>query len=152
MAQPKQVSRKRYTEFEGVRWNAFVELCHLTNIRELTPIQRNAHLVFAYLGEVYNGGHYQYFVNRGDYDHEDVVRALEEIGCHEHAANLAAALQEVVAHPIDSPESVEAFLTGTTERDFSSYDKVFNKVHLTLTPALSNYLDKHEGDFIRWVP
>jgi hypothetical protein len=152
MAEPKPVSRKRYAEFEGVRWNAFVELCHLTNIKELTSIQRTAHLVFLYSGELYNGGHYQYFVNKSHYDHKEVIRSLEQIGCSEHAANLAAALEEVTANPIDRPESVEDFLTGATDCDFSSYDKVFNKMHLTIDAALRNYLDKHEGDFIEWVP
>jgi hypothetical protein len=151
MAEPKQVSRKQYAEFKGVRWNAFVDLCYM-NIEELTSIQRTAHLVFLYSGEIYNGGHYQYFVNKGHYDHKQVIRSLDQIGCGEHAANLAAAFKHVTANPIDRPESVEDFLGGAADCDLSSYDEVFNKSHMTINTALGNYLDEHEVDFVEWVP
>src|SRR5213594_1326007 len=128
MAHPKTVSRKQAEESPHARWNALNDICGLSKIDDLTPIQRVAHLAWWYMGEVYNGGHYQYFVNKGHYDHQEVIRALQEIGCNEHAANLAAALKEITAHPIDRPESVEDFLTGAVDCDLSSYDRVFNKM------------------------
>ena len=152
MAHRKKLSRKQAAESRHARWNALNDLCGLSKIDDLTPIQRVAHLAWWYMGEVFNGGHYQYFVNKGHYNHQEVIRALEEIGCSEHATNLAAALKEIIAHPIDQTESVDEFLTGAVARDLSGYDDVFNKMPYTIDTGLREYLDKHEGEFIEWVP
>jgi Domain of unknown function (DUF4375) len=46
-------------------WNAFVDLLAMEAYQDLTPEQRAAHLVFWYEHEVQNGGHLQFFENRG---------------------------------------------------------------------------------------
>src|SRR5258708_11795561 len=93
MASREQESRKRYSEWPGIRWNVFVHVC-FSNIEDLTPAQRVGHLVFLYSSEVYNGGHYQYFVNKGHWDHAEVVCALETIGAADYAANLVGLLKK----------------------------------------------------------
>jgi len=46
-------------------WNACVDLLATEDYRDLGKEQRPAHLVFWYESEVQNGGHLQYFENRG---------------------------------------------------------------------------------------
>ena len=46
-------------------WNAFVDLIAVESYEQLSPVQRMAHLAFWYDSEVQNGGHGQYFENRG---------------------------------------------------------------------------------------
>ncbi len=57
-------------------------------------MQRVAHLAYWYMSEVYNGGHYQYFINKSSYDHGEVIRALQEIGASEHAASLSCRAED----------------------------------------------------------
>ena len=47
---------------------------------DLTPEQRRAHLVFWYESEMQNGGHLQYFENRGAEHLEETVYALGLLG------------------------------------------------------------------------
>jgi hypothetical protein len=152
MVRAKPVSRKEFAKFAGARWNAMNDICALSDIKDLTPVQRVAHLCYWYMSEVYNGGHYQYFVNKHAYDHMEVVRALEAIGAAEQATSLAAALKAVTASPVGEPQTVEQFLAGEETANLASYDAAFYKCKRTIESCLKNYLDKHEEDFIEWTP
>ena len=152
MAERRPVSRTEFAKFKGVRWNAMNDICALSRTEDLTPVQRVAHLAYWYMSEVYNGGHYQYFINKSSYDHGEVIRALEEIGASEHAASLAAALKTVTASPAGSPRTVEQFLAGQTTVDLSIYDTAFNKCSRKVEDSLEDFLDKHEQEFIVWTP
>ena len=46
MASPTKVSRKAFEEFDGVRWNAMNDMLPLSDISDLTPTQRAAHLAY----------------------------------------------------------------------------------------------------------
>jgi hypothetical protein len=151
MVAPKPISRRRFVEFPGVRWNAFNEIC-FSDIAELTAVQRRAHLISLYSSEVYNGGHYQYFVNKSHWDHVEVIRALNEIGATDYATNLAAALNDVNASPIAWPESVGQFLAGQTDHDLTLYDKAFFKCSRKIEAWLKDYLDRYEYEFVVWIP
>src|SRR6266478_6325346 len=73
MVRANSVSRKEFAKFAGARWNAMNDICALSDIKDLTPVQRVAHLCYWYMSEVYNGGHYQYFVNKRAYDHMEFI-------------------------------------------------------------------------------
>src|SRR5712691_6060097 len=61
-------------------WNAFVDLLAVEDYRDLTPEQRAAHLVFWYESEVQNGGHFQFFENRGTEQLGETIEALGLLG------------------------------------------------------------------------
>ena len=46
-------------------WNAFIDPLAMEAYEDLSPVQSVAHLDFWYDAEVQNGGHDQYFENRG---------------------------------------------------------------------------------------
>ena len=102
--------------------------------------------------EVYNGGHYQYFVNRSACNHQEVMAALTTIGAWEHAANLAEALKTVGANPILIPRIAEEFLTEESAADLSRYDAEFGNCKQTIEACLADYLDKHEAELVNWTP
>src|SRR5437016_4501842 len=61
-------------------WNSFVNLLAKHSYEELSAEQRPAHLVFWYESEVQNGGHLQYFENRGVEHLAKTIAALGLIG------------------------------------------------------------------------
>jgi len=103
MASPTKVSRKAFEEFDGVRWNAMNDMLPLSDLSDLTPTQRAAHLAYWYMSEVYNGGHEQFLTNHAELDHSEVVRALEAVGPVEQAGILADMLRAITVSPPDAP-------------------------------------------------
>jgi hypothetical protein len=99
LASPTKVSRKAFEEFDGVRWNAMNDMMSLSDIQDLTPIQRAAHLAYWYMSEVYNGGHEQFISNHADLDHFEVILALETVGAAEQAGILRDFLNAVTGPP-----------------------------------------------------
>ena len=152
MANPTKVSRKAFEEFDGVRWNTMNDMCALSDINDLASVQRVAHLAYWYMSEVENGGHYQYFLNKVHFDHDEVIRALEAIGATEHAIILSGALKTVRATPLGTPQTVEQYLEGEEAADLSGYDMAFGGCKRSVFQCLQDYLDKHEGEFVEWTP
>ena len=152
MANPTKVSRKAFEEFDGVRWNAMNDMCALSDVNQLTPAQRAAHLAYWYMNEVENGGHYQYFLNKAHFNHDEVINALTAIGATDHVIILIDALKAVSATPLRDPQTVEEHLEGEEEADLSRYDMAFAVCHRSVFQCLEDYLDKHEEEFIEWTP
>lgn len=61
----RKLSRAMLSQKPYEVWNAFVDLLAMENYTDLDEVQRAAHLCFWYDSEVQNGGHLQYFANRG---------------------------------------------------------------------------------------
>jgi hypothetical protein len=149
---PTKVSRKAFEQFDGVRWNTMNDMCALSDINNLTPVQRVAHLAYWYMSEVENGGHYQYFLKKADYDHYEVVRALEATGAAEQVVILSDALKTVRATPLGTPQTVAQYLEAEEAADLSRYDTAFADCKRSVFECLQDHLDKHEGEFIEWTP
>ena len=67
-------------------WNAFVDLLAEESYQDLNDVQRVAHLCFWYDSEVQNGGHLQYFENRGITLLDETLSALLLLGAEcQHA-------------------------------------------------------------------
>ena len=137
--------------FEGERWNAMNDLLALSELEDLTPIQRKAHLAYWYMSEVYNGGHWQYFCNKVHYDHEEVVESLLAVGAKEQAEILEKALAGF-SQDIRYPETVEEFIAGYDEVDMHDLDTAFGSCTKKIEDCLEDYLDRYESEFIEWTP
>jgi len=152
MASPIKVSRKAFEEFDGVRWNAMNDMLSISDISDLTPTQRAAHLAYWYMSEVYNGGHEQFLTNHAELDHFEVVRALEAVGAVEQAGILADMLRAVTVSPTGAPRTVLHYLEHGPGIDSSRHDAVFGSCKRSVETCLEDYLDKHESEFIEWTP
>ena len=129
-----------------------IDICALSDIRELTPVQQMAHLAFWYMSAVYNGGHYQYLVNKREFDHQQVVEALQVIGATEQASILSDVIEAVRAMPIGCPQNVEEYLSTEKIANLSEFDSRFYDCQRSIEACLQDYLDKHEAEFIEWIP
>jgi hypothetical protein len=119
--------------------------------KHCTPIQRTAWLASVYSNEIYNGGHWQYFCNQAVLDHNEVVQALRDIGADEQAEIFT---QAMVKLPRDllRPKSAEDFVAGYDEVNMGDLDNAFYNPSKPIEKCLEEYLDKHEAEFIEWVP
>ena len=156
MTAPRQVSRQAFEAFDGVRWNAYVDLLAMSDLAELTPLQRVAHLAFWYDSEVQNGGHDQYFANKASFDQAEVAQALETLGavCHAGVLRRAWAFAEQAAEL--APDDYREFDAWNESygygRQLLEFDLEYGACSPELSPPLlESYLDAHESEFIDWV-
>ena len=130
-------------------WNAFVDLLAFTDHECLAPEQRPAHWVFWYESEVQNGGHFQYFENRGTVHLGVTLEALELLGatCQQRVLQAAGALW--LSDPRPPVETVDEFCEQALEGEFDSYDARFHDCSPSLLECLETHLQHHRDLFVR---
>lgn len=138
----RRLTRKEAANPNNV-WNAFVDLLAIQKHESLAPEQPPAHLVFWYESEVQNGGHLQYFENRGTDLLGDTIAALEQLGarCQMQVLEKAAALWRSALRP--RIQSAEEFCDLALEGKFESLDAEF----FACAPTLQQVLEQHLADF-----
>jgi hypothetical protein len=90
-------------------WNAYVDLLTMEEHDRLAPEQRPAHLVFWYESEVQNGGHFQYFENRGTEHLDATVEALGLLGATCQQQILREAGEQWLSRSSTSVKTAEEF-------------------------------------------
>jgi len=134
-------------DLKATIWNAFVELLAMSDESELNADQRPAQLVYWYESEVQNGGHLQYFLNRGPAEARKAVVALRDLGASAHAKNLAVALERWLSLGHRSPSLVDEFIEEAIEGEFTSFNNEFS-VAVPLIDVLQRHLDKNQERFV----
>ncbi len=104
------------------------------------------------MSEVYNGGHYQYFTNKVCFDHLEVLNSLEVLGATEQAQILREALRMNPVTPETIARNVEEFIQGYQDTDLGRFDKAFYRCKTKIEDYLGAYLDRHESEFVQWIP
>lgn len=144
----RTVSRDDLTKNPKAVWNAYVDLLAMSDSSELNEAQRPAFLVFWYESEVQNGGHLQYFLNRGFGDVDETVQALQLLDAVEQAGILQQAADIWRSKASTAPTSVEEYVDEALEFEFEDLDRRFYECELELSTALENHLTEHESVFI----
>jgi hypothetical protein len=129
-------------------WNGFVWLLATTAYENLKPSQRPAHLVFWYESEVQNGGHLQYFLNRGDGRGQETVEALRALGADIQARILDQALARWGSSERRAPADACEYVEVAREGEFDAFDEAFHACAPNLIDVLSRHLAEHESEFI----
>jgi len=129
-------------------WNAFVDLLAMSKLDELEPRQRAAHLAFWYDSEIQNGGHLQYFANRGLEVVPETVRSLKTLGAHAQADILAEAHRLAAEQEWDTVTSVEDFVAESLEGGFSRFDDLYQSCAPTVLAVLEEHLEHHKEWYI----
>jgi hypothetical protein len=127
----------------GLIWNAFIDLISIEDYANLSPLQRKAHLAFWYEDEVQNGGHGQYFENRGTKQLGETVAALTDLGLSCHAGVLSRA---VTALPALDPQS--DWESVVEEGFIEELDKAFNACTPTIIEALEQHLAANRDEYV----
>jgi hypothetical protein len=149
---PLSVSRTAAAADPYLVWNTFVKLCFL-GTEDYTPAQRIAHLAFLYDAEVQNGGHYQYFENKGLAAARETMLALDRLGARSLMSILEGAVRKYEEinpeeHKVGSPEE---FIEGALEGHYEDFDAAYSRCTPTLEEFLKTCLDSHFAEFIVWI-
>ena len=137
------LERARLQEEPHLVWNAFIDLLAMEEYDDLTSVQRKAHLAFWYDAEVQNGGHGQYFENRGVSRLAETVAALRDLGLPRQAQVLARA---VTAFAAASPGAdwVDALQEGFIDE----LDAEFHRCAPRVTEGLERHLASHADEYV----
>jgi len=128
-------------------WNAFVDFLAMSEPNDLSPEQRPAQLVFWYESEVQNGGHLQYFLNRGLEEAREAVRALLQLGASSHSSVLESAIGRWSAVARTAPVSAEDYVEEALQDEFEQFDKEFFAAQ-PLQEVLERHLNENRGLFV----
>lgn len=137
------VCRDDLARLPYLTWNAFVDLLASAEYDGLTRLQRPAWLAFWYDAEVQNGGHRQFFENRGTGCVEETVEALTRVGAAGQGTVLqrAAKLYETATRaPEGAAELTEAL---------DAFDRDYHRCNPEVHEVLESYLEDHLEGFVR---
>jgi hypothetical protein len=140
---------KQEVESEPFRvWNAYVDILAMERFSELSAEQRPAHLIFWYESEVQNGGHFQYFENRGTEHLAATIEALGLLGavCQQQVLREAGDLWLSRSRP--RVQTAQEFCDTALESEFAAFDSRFHKCSPSLQESLEAYLSHHQSLFV----
>ncbi len=118
----RKLDRRLLVERPRLEWNAFVHLLAMTRYEELDEVQRVAHLCFWYDAEVQNGGHLQYFENRGTTLVGATLGALTNLGAEGQRDILEGAVGVLGLKPRERLETVEDYVAAARTGEFAEFD------------------------------
>lgn len=152
IARPKKISRSKSDNSELAATFALIDLVSEYDYDELDAVQQVAHLVFYYEAEVDNGGHLQYFHNRGSDEAALTIKALQLIGAFEAAEILKEAVERHNAIGRHRARSLEEYHETEIQHEFLDLDNRFYKCRPGVSGPLEEYRRKNEHHFIEWLP
>lgn len=129
-------------------WNAFVNLLAMEDYQDLTPLQRAAHLVFWYENEVQNGGHLQFFENRGTVHLDETIDSLGLLGAVSHQQVLRDAGDLWLSRARSRIENVEEYCEAALEGEFAAIDIRFGQCDPPLQKKLEEFLRDYQSAFV----
>ncbi|QCR31148.1 DUF4375 domain-containing protein [Lysinibacillus sp. SGAir0095] len=144
----RTITKEMLNENPYEKWNQFIDLLAMEEYRDLTDIQKVAHLCFWYDSEVQNGGHLQYFLNRGTKLVQQSLDALKTIGANAQAHILTKAANTFNTMERARIDSVDEFIEVEEEGKFLELDLEYYQIEHTINDLLEQYLEKYETEFI----
>jgi hypothetical protein len=132
-------------------WNAYVDLLAMEPYEELAEDQRPAHLVFWYESEVQNGGHLQFFENRGTGHLSETIDALGLLGANCQRQILREAGDSFTGRERSRIASVEEFVAAARAGEFEVFDRRFYACSPSLQERLEAHLMLHQSRFVTVV-
>ena len=142
------ISSKQLETEPWLLWNAFISVI-ARDPKELTAEQRAAALVFGYDSEVQNGGHLQYFENRGTTHLQETIAALGELGAYGQQSVLKEATETFLGSSHKRITSPEEYVTAALDDKFGAFDTRFHACSPSLQVILERHLANHRNDFVR---
>lgn len=133
------------------KWSQFIELLAMEEYSELTEIQKVAHLSFWYDSEVQNGGHLQYFLNRGAKFTKESINALKKIGASSQAIILTKTTNLFNTMELPRIDDAGDYIELAEEGKFLDLDLEYYEIEPTVNDFLEEYLEKYETEFVQVV-
>jgi len=136
-----------------MRWDSLNEFLAFVDLAKLSPVQRVAYLAYWYSSQVEMAGHRDYFLSPRKAEHSEVIEALRAIGAIEQASISNAALEAIQNAGSGVLANYEdRFAASVDFSDLTEFDDAFERCARSFQKCLMEYLDKHEKEFIEWLP
>lgn len=116
----------------------------LAEYEELNDKQRVAFLASIYDGEVNNGGHYQYFENKGTQHIQETIDSLKTIGADKQSNILRKAYKLYLSKERKHPNTIAEFVEEESEEEFLKYDIEYYNVEPEVQDLVEIYLEENE--------
>lgn len=129
-------------------WNAFIGVIVAEDAIS-DPIQRPAHLVFIYEGDVQNGGHHQYFENGHEIDSEETITSLRLMGADSYSTILQDATRLWLSEDRSRASTVEDFVERALEQKYAEFDNRFHECSPSLLEVLEKYFARYRDSFVQ---
>jgi Domain of unknown function (DUF4375) len=129
-------------------WNAFVNLLATEDYKDLDEVQRTAHLCFWYDSEVQNGGHLQYFENRGTSLLNETLAALRLLGAESQRSVLEAAALAFSGTRRERINTVEEYVLVALRAEFAASDSAYYACSPPIQKLLADYFEKNKSHFV----
>jgi len=137
------LSRDDLARLPYLTWNAFVDLLVSAEYEKLSRVQRPAWLAFRYDVEVQNGGHRQFFANRGTGSVGQTIEALNRLGATGQSAVLLKAATQFEAEAREPEQGSEL------DEKLDALDHDYHRCRPEISELLQSYLEDHLDDFIK---
>jgi hypothetical protein len=144
----RRISRSIVKERPYEVWNAFVNLIAFENYADLDAVQRPAHLCFWYDSQVQNGGHLQYFENRGTVLLAETLAALKTLGAECQFAVLETAGHLYASRQRKRIETREEYVVTAKTGEFDDLDAAYYACQPSMQALLRQYLERHRECFV----
>ncbi len=144
----RRISRDAVAREPHLAWNAFIDLVAMEEYEDLDPVQRVAHLAFWYDSEVQNGGHLQYFENRGTDLLQATIDALDKLGAEKQREVLSRAGELYQSETRAEITTAEEYADVALEGEFDEYDEAYHSSEPAITDLLQHYLENHRENFL----
>ena len=118
---------------------------------DLNQIQRVAHLCFWYDSEVQNGGHIQYFENKGTERVCETIKALKSLGASKQADILGEANQQFSSKIRKTINTVLEFVMASREGEYERFDNQYYDCEPTVTELLEKYFQANKEYFVELI-
>lgn len=138
----RKVTKEMLDDNPYEKWNQFIDMLAIEEYKDLTEIQKVAYLCFWYDFEVQNGGHLQYFLNRGTKLASQTSNALKTIGADSQAMIFTKAVN------IFNTMELSRIENFADEGKFLALDLEYYAIQPTMDDFLERYLEKYETEFI----
>ena len=101
--------------------------------------------------EVLNGGHLQYFENRGTIQLNETVNALKIIGANDQAKLLEDAYYIYSGKSRNPINTIEDYVDVAQDGEFNEIDMYFYTCKPQMQDILEEYLNRHKDQFVEII-
>lgn len=147
----RKISKELIGKERGLIWNAYVDLVCMEEYEDLTEIQQIGKALFWYENEVMNGGHLQFFLNRGIEELDLTIKALKFVGHNEFIQLLEDAKAIYTKLDFSNIVDKETYIEMALEDHFDKCDEKFYQIDLSLYALQLGFLLDFQQEFVEII-
>jgi hypothetical protein len=147
----RKISKDLIGKEFGLIWNAYVDFVCFEEYEDLNEIQKVGKALFWYEAEVMNGGHMQFFLNRGAEELKETVKALKFVAYNEYLPLLEKAEEIYNSLDFSKVEDEESYSEMALEGHFDFCDEQFYQMDRSIEAIQLMFLLDFQQEFIEIV-